>query len=125
MRGGGTCTLRRLFHSLGTIGFYSPEPLKADRQEPGYTKLRGWRYALKTQKPVPSTYNLHIPTGDCMLFPVSGAQLKFFRAKTRPENAVGMFGTEVGALFRLKYQPCEYANDSYMRVILIREEYFL
>jgi hypothetical protein len=60
-----------------------------------------------------------------MLFPVSGAQLKFFRAKTRPENAVGMFGTEVGALFRLKYQPCEYANDSYMRVILIREEYFL
>ena len=24
-----------------------------------------------------------------MLFPVSGAQVKFFRAKTRPENAVG------------------------------------
>jgi hypothetical protein len=55
--------------------------------------------ALKTQKPVPSTYNLRIPTGDCILFPVSGAQLKFFRAKTRHENAVEMLGTEVGALF--------------------------
>ena len=56
---------------------------------------------MKTQKPVPSTYNLHIPTGDFMLFPVSGAQLKFFRAKIPPEEAVGMVGTEVGALFRL------------------------
>jgi RHS repeat-associated protein len=37
-----------------------------------------------------------------MLFPVSGAQPRFFRAKTRPENVVGMFGTEVGALFRFK-----------------------
>jgi hypothetical protein len=36
-----------------------------------------------------------------MLFPVSGAQLKVFRAKTRPKNPVGMLGTEVGALFRL------------------------
>jgi len=35
-----------------------------------------------------------------MFFSVSGAQLKFFRAKTRPENAVWMLGTEVGALFR-------------------------
>ncbi len=26
---------------------------------------------------------------------------RFFPAKTRPEEAVGMFGTEVGALFRL------------------------
>jgi hypothetical protein len=26
---------------------------------------------------------------------------RFFPAKTRPEGAVGMFGTEVGALFRL------------------------
>lgn len=43
---------------------------------------------------------MHIPTGDCMLFSVSGAQLKFFRAKTPPEEAVGMVGTEVGALFR-------------------------
>src|SRR5208337_5278836 len=103
MRGGGTCTLRRFFHSPGTIGFYSPEPLNADRQEPDYTKLRGWRYALKTQKPVPSTYNLRIPIGDCILFPVSGAQLKFFRAKTPPEEAVGMVGTEVGALFRFKF----------------------
>jgi len=92
--------LRRLFHSPGTIGFYSPEPPKADRQEPGYTKLRGWRHALKTQKPVPSTCNLRIPAGDRILFPISGAQLKFFRAKTPPEEAVGMVDTEVGALFR-------------------------
>jgi hypothetical protein len=48
------------------------------------------------------TYNLRIPIEDCILFPVSGAQLKFFRAKTRPENAVWMLGTEVGALFRFK-----------------------
>jgi hypothetical protein len=92
--------LRRLFHSPGTIASYSPEPFKADRQEPGYTKLRGWRYALKTQKPVPSTHNLRIPAGDRILFPVSGVQLKFFRAKTPREEAVGMLGTEVGALFR-------------------------
>ena len=103
--------LRRLFHSPGTIGFYSPEPFKADRREAGYTKLRGWRCVLKTQKPVPSTYNLRIPTGDCILFPVSGAQLKFFRAKTRPENAVGMVGTEVGALFRLRYGVLENEFD--------------
>jgi hypothetical protein len=62
--------LLRLFLSLGTIGFYSPEPFKSDRREAGYTKLRKWRCALKTQKPVPSTYNLRIQTGDCMLFPV-------------------------------------------------------
>ena len=30
MRGDGTSMLHRLFHSPGTIGFYSPEPLKAD-----------------------------------------------------------------------------------------------
>jgi hypothetical protein len=53
------------------------------------------------QKPVPSAYNLRTPAGDRILFPVSGAQLQFFRAKTRPENAVGMVGTEVGALFRV------------------------
>jgi hypothetical protein len=28
--------------------------------------------------------------------------MKFFPAKTRPENAVGMLGTEVDALFRLR-----------------------
>jgi hypothetical protein len=28
--------------------------------------------------------------------------MMFFRVKTRPENAVGMVGTEVGALFRIK-----------------------
>jgi hypothetical protein len=50
---------------------------------------------------VPLTYNLRIPTCDCILFPVSGAELKFFQAKTPPEEAVGMLGTEVGALFRL------------------------
>ena len=38
---------------------------------------------------------------DCMLFPVSGAQLEFFRAKTPPEEAIGKVGIEVGALFRL------------------------
>ena len=93
--------LLRLSLSLGSIGFYSPEPFKSDRREAGCTKLREWRCALKTQKLVPSTYNLRIPTGDCILFPVSGALLKFYRAKTRPENAVGMPGTEVGALFRV------------------------
>ena len=93
--------LLRLFLSPGTIGFYSPEPLKSDRREAGYTKLREWRCALKTQKPAPSPYNLPVPAGDCILFPVSGAQLKVFRAKTRPENPAGMPGTEVGALFRL------------------------
>jgi hypothetical protein len=101
-RAWSTCMLRRLFHSPGTIGFYSPEPLKADRQEPGYTQLRGWRYTLKTQKPVSSTYNLRTPTGDLILFPVSGGQLQFFRAKTPPEEAVGMVGTEVSALFRIE-----------------------
>ena len=94
--------LLRLFLSPGTTGFCSPEPLKSDRREAGYTELRGWRCALKTQKSVPSTYNLRIPTGNCIAFPVSGAQLKFFRAKTRAENAVGMLGTEVGALFPLE-----------------------
>jgi hypothetical protein len=93
---------RRPFHSPDTIASCSPEPLKADRQEPGYTKLRGWRYALKTQKPVPSTHNSRIPIEYCILFPFSGPQLKFFRAKTPPEEAVGMVGTEVGALFRRK-----------------------
>ena len=105
MPGNGAFTLRRLFHSPVIIGLYSPEPLKVDRQEPGYTKLRDWRHALKTQNPVPSTYNLRIPIGDCILFPVSGAQLKFFRAKTPPEEAVGMVGNEVGALFRVRESP--------------------
>jgi hypothetical protein len=55
-----------------------------------------------------------------MFFSVSGAQLKFFRAKTRPENAVGMFGTEVGALFRLKLgghsvQYCMYIGETCLR----------
>jgi hypothetical protein len=31
---------QRLFLSLGTIESYSPEPLKSDRQEAGYTKLK-------------------------------------------------------------------------------------
>ncbi len=103
MPGSGTSMLRRLFPSPSTIASYSPEPLKADRQEPGYTKLRGWRSALKTQKPVPSTYNLRIPAADRILFPVSGAQLQFFQAKTPPGEAVGMVGTEVGALFRIEW----------------------
>jgi hypothetical protein len=97
---------RRLFLSLGTIGFYSPEAFKSDRGEAGYTKLRKWRCALKTQEPVPSTYNLRSQTRDHILFPVSGAQMMFYRVKTRPENAVGMVGTEVGALFRLKPINC-------------------
>jgi hypothetical protein len=93
--------LLRLFPSLGTIGSYLPEPFRSDRREAGYTKLREWRCALETKKPVPSTYNLRIQTGDYLLFPVSGAQLKFFRTKTRPEIVVVMLGTEVGALFRV------------------------
>jgi len=43
--------------------------------------------------------SLRIPTGDYILFQVSGAQPKFCRAKTRPEDAIGAPGTEVGALF--------------------------
>ena len=44
--------------------------------------------------------NLRIATTDLIFPPASGAQLKFFQAKTRLENAVGMVGTEVGVLFR-------------------------
>jgi len=51
----------------------------------------------------PLTYDLHIPIGDRILFPVSGVKLRFFRAKARPENAVGMLGAEVGALFQLMH----------------------
>ncbi len=93
---------RRLFPLPVIIASYSSDQLKSGRRKAGYAKLRGWRCILKTQKPVTSTYNLHIPTGDCMLFLVLGAQLKFFLAKTWPENAVGMFSTQVGALFRKK-----------------------
>jgi hypothetical protein len=49
MPGDGMSMLHPLFHSPGTIGFYSPEPLKADRQEPGYTKLQGWRCVLVSE----------------------------------------------------------------------------
>ena len=79
-QGGGLSTLRRPILLLGTVGFYSLEPINSGKREGSY-KLRGWRYAPKTQKPVPSTYNLRIPIGDCMLFPVSGAQLKFFSSE--------------------------------------------
>jgi len=53
------------------------------------------------KKPVQRPFELRIPTRDCILFPFSGAEVKFFRAKTRPENAVEMLDAEVGALFRL------------------------
>jgi len=79
----GVSMLRRLFHSPGTIASFSVEPLKAVTQEPGYTKLRGWRYALKTQKPVPSTHNLRIPTGDCIpiLWPIWALEVHFRHQK--------------------------------------------
>ena len=64
-------------------------------------KTPGMEVRPENAKLVPSAYNLRIPTGGCILFSVSGALLKFFRAKTRPENAVVMPGTEVGALFRI------------------------
>ncbi len=54
------------------------------------------------KKPAQRPFELRIPTGDCILFPFSGAEVKFFRAKTRPGNAVGMLGAEGGALFRLR-----------------------
>jgi hypothetical protein len=100
MPGDGASMLRRLFPSPVIIVSYSLDtrPIR-ERRESGSPTV-GRRCVLKMQKPVPSTYNLRIPAGDCILFPVSGAQVKFFRAKTRPENAVGMPGTEVGALFR-------------------------
>ena len=57
-----------------------------------------WRAVCgKSQIPVPLTFELRIPVGYRTLFPVSGAQLMLFGAKTRPENAVGMHGTEVGS----------------------------
>ncbi len=46
-----------------------------------------------------------------MLFLVLGAQLKFFLAKTWPENAVGMFSTQVGALFRSTLDRCCKVSD--------------
>jgi hypothetical protein len=90
IQGDGTSTLCRLFPSPAIIVSYSPQPLKADRHEPGYTKLRGWRCALKTQTPVPSTYNLRIPIGNCLVFQCTGTRKKFFRAKTPPEEAIGI-----------------------------------
>jgi len=47
--------------------------------------------------------HLALDTGYCILLSVSGVQMKVFRAKIRPENAVGMIWTEVGALFRFLY----------------------
>ena len=35
-------------------------------------------------------HNLRMSTEDRILFPVSGPQVKFFRAKTRLKNVVGM-----------------------------------
>ncbi len=94
--------LLRLIPLSGTIEFCLPEPFKPNRREAGYTKLRRWRCVRETEKPVPSTCNLRIPVGNCILFPVSGAQVKFFREKTPPEEAVVMLDSEVGALFRDK-----------------------
>jgi len=53
---------------------------------------------LKTQKPLPSPYNLRIPIGNCIFFQGASARRKFFRAKTPPEEAVGMVGAEVGVI---------------------------
>jgi len=85
----------------GTIASYSPELLKPDRREAGSTKLGGGRCVLKREKLVPLTYKLRISSGDLMFFWSCGHKWSLFRAKTRPENAVGMLGTEVGALFRV------------------------
>jgi hypothetical protein len=41
---------QRLFLSLGTIASYSPETLKSDSRDADYTKLKGGRCVLKTQK---------------------------------------------------------------------------
>jgi len=60
---------QRLFLSLGNIESYSPEALRSDRWEAGYTKLRGGRCVLKRKKLVPLTYKLRFSTGDCMVFP--------------------------------------------------------
>ena len=64
--------LRRLFHSPGTTGFYSPDPFWASRLEAGYTKLRGRAVCPEKEEtgsvghPLP--YNLRFSTGDCMVF---------------------------------------------------------
>ena len=54
MPGGGISMLLRLSPSLRTIGFYLPEPFKADRLEAGYTKLRGC--ITDDRKPAPGVY---------------------------------------------------------------------
>jgi hypothetical protein len=75
------------------------------------------RHVLKTQEPVPSPYNLRIPTGDCTLLSVSGAQVKVLPAKTGPKNAVRAFCIEVGALFRLKVNRGLRQPDGMMRQV--------
>jgi hypothetical protein len=56
-----------------------------------------------------------------MFFPFSGAQVKFFRAKTRSENVVGMLGTEVGALFRVRCPP-KFPASAPSTLIITEEE---
>jgi len=75
--------------------------LCGDNPKPGRQvarcKLPEWRCVLETLKPVASTYSLRTRAGDRIFFLVSGTQPKFFRAKTRPEDAGGMPCTEVDA----------------------------
>ena len=41
------------------------------------------------QKSVQSAYNLRIPTGDCILFPFSGAEVQFFGQRPDPKMRLG------------------------------------
>ncbi len=69
---------------------FSP-PSRSEKGRLGYSHFQNICDPKSTWA-VPSTHNLRIPTGDCIVFPVSGALLKFFRAKTPPEEAVAMVG---------------------------------
>ena len=88
MPGSGMSMLRRLFHSLGIIGFYSPEPLKSGKREAGY-KLRGWRCVLKLQQLVLLRYNLHVRSENRMVLRALDAQRKFFGQKSDPNMQFG------------------------------------
>ena len=60
------------------------KPSEVDRLEAGYAKPGRGRCVLRTQKLVPFTYNLRIPTCDCILFQVSAGQPKFFGSSGKP-----------------------------------------
>ena len=49
----------------------------------------------------------------------------FFRVKTRPENAVGLVGTEVGALFRIIALPWNTCTSTHKESVSVKKGIFL